>query len=69
VVALLLCGFLVYSSFMDIVELEIEKPRSSEAIIELLRGLLDTAYDTKIEFIDISVKAHGKINSVSISDK
>jgi len=54
---------------MDIVELEIEKPRSSEAIIELLRGLLDTAYDTKIEFIDISVKAHGKINSVSISDK
>lgn len=37
-------------------EVKPEKPKSEECIIEILRGLIDTAYKEKILYLEINMK-------------
>lgn len=47
--------------------LEQPKPKSPEAVVDLLRGYLNAAFEKEISFLEINAVIDGKIQSISIS--
>ena len=50
-----------------LVVLKAKEPKSAEAILDLLRGHIDLATDTKLSYICIEYKIDGEIYSASVS--
>jgi hypothetical protein len=51
----------------NVFKLPHKEPASKEAVVEILRGFLDQAFDEEITYLEINAKVAGEIRSISIT--
>lgn len=50
----------------NVIQLTSKEPKSPEAMVELLRGVIDRLYDERITYLEISYKGEHDTCNVSI---